>query len=211
MNHKQLIITAQDIVRLGTGVRTGVEIFAEYEGVKGSAWHAAELTLLDEVLDLMLSVVSTVADAAPPWGTVSLNVDPRVIHNGHTDNVISAVEAIGNRTLVLEVLESQPLGDAELNCLEVWRTFGAHVVIDDYGSGLAGPDRLHATSWDGVKLDREYLHDDPAVLDEVAEIAFGHSYIVAEGIETPAQADLAYKAGATHGQGWLYSRPVRIL
>jgi EAL domain-containing protein (putative c-di-GMP-specific phosphodiesterase class I) len=211
---KRLQVSYQTVVQLDTGETSGIEVFAELGGVRGEGWHRAGQCLLDAAFEQTMGAAGRVSEVAPAGGTVAVNVDPRCVHRGHDRSVAAAVESAGDRTLVFEVLENRPLGPDQLRVLESWRRLGSLIVVDDYGTGFADPERLEATRWDGVKLDRSLLSrlagGDLMVLEDLRVVLAGYDYVVAEGVEDRRRASLARSLGASHGQGWFYSRPVRL-
>ncbi|MGH9009502.1 MAG: EAL domain-containing protein [Acidimicrobiia bacterium] len=87
--------------------------------------------------------------------------------------------------------------------------------IDDFGTGSASLTSARSVPADTIKIDRSYvaaLPDsaaDRAVVAAVVELARTLGVAtVAEGIETPEQLEELRRLGCTHGQGYLFSRPV---
>jgi EAL domain-containing protein (putative c-di-GMP-specific phosphodiesterase class I) len=56
--------------------------------------------------------------------------------------VASCVEAFGDRSLILEVLETSVLSTAQLAVLRDWAAAGALLVVDDYGVAHADAVRV---------------------------------------------------------------------
>jgi EAL domain-containing protein (putative c-di-GMP-specific phosphodiesterase class I) len=121
-------------------------------------------------------------------------------------------------SIVLEVTEraltSRP---AELlRALRVVRGWGWGIAVDDVGAVRASLGLLPFLAPDVIKLDLRLVQQHTTV--EIAEIinaVLAHAertgaLLVAEGIETPKQAQLALAMGATLGQGWLYGRPTAL-
>ena len=89
------------------------------------------------------------------------------------------------------------------------------LAIDDFGTGYSSLSYLKRFPVDYVKIDRSFISE----LDQVGEdsaivraiIAMVHSLelkVVAEGVETQAQADFLKTHGCDEMQGYLISRPV---
>jgi EAL domain-containing protein (putative c-di-GMP-specific phosphodiesterase class I) len=89
------------------------------------------------------------------------------------------------------------------------------VAIDDFGTGYSGLSYLMRYRFDVLKIDRSFvqgLPDDPrntAIVQAIVAMARALNYrVVAEGVETFAQADSLRGYGCNEVQGFLYSRPV---
>jgi EAL domain-containing protein (putative c-di-GMP-specific phosphodiesterase class I) len=87
------------------------------------------------------------------------------------------------------------------------------VALDDVGAGTGSLALLPFLQPDVVKLDMSLLRSaSPATAADVTAAVRTYAehsgaVILAEGIETPAQEELALVFGATYGQGHLYGRP----
>ena len=93
---------------------------------------------------------------------------------------------------------------------------GVKVALDDFGAGYNSLTYLHALPVQIVKLDRGLaVGADPArdltlyrsVIGLCDELGLD---VIAEGIESVAQADTVYRAGGRLAQGHLFGRPVPI-
>jgi EAL domain-containing protein (putative c-di-GMP-specific phosphodiesterase class I) len=74
---------------------------------------------------------------------------------------------------------------------------------------------LHDLSFDALKIDRSFISrliTSPRSRELVRTIVtMGRNLnldVIAEGIDEPAELDAVRDLGCTHGQGYLYSRPV---
>jgi hypothetical protein len=87
------------------------------------------------------------------------------------------------------------------------------VALDDVGADVRSLALMPLLRPDIIKLDLRLVHDHPST--EIAEIVNAvnaerertGAVVLAEGIETEEQLDLARAMGATLGQGWLFGRP----
>ena len=95
------------------------------------------------------------------------------------------------------------------------RDIGVRTAIDDFGTGYSSFAYLKQFPVDALKIDRSFVSGlpgdprDAAVVRGVAGI--GHDIgmeVVAEGVETQAQADALRAAGVLRAQGWLYAPAV---
>ena len=91
---------------------------------------------------------------------------------------------------------------------------GVSLAIDDFGTGHSSLSYLSNFSPRTLKIDRSFLSEAEDGSDNVviarAIIALGHGMglnVVAEGVETEAQADFLRGYGCDQMQGFLLSRP----
>jgi diguanylate cyclase (GGDEF)-like protein/PAS domain S-box-containing protein len=153
---------------------------------------------------------------------VAVNVSVRQIVAGGFAEWVEAVLARSGMpasALTVEVTEDALMGDISSirTAFDRLRATGVRVSIDDFGTGYSSLSRLQDLPIDVIKLDRAFV----TAIDKRAEgramatailqlsAAIGAS-IVAEGIETEAEASTLLDIGYTTGQGFLYARPMPI-
>jgi diguanylate cyclase (GGDEF)-like protein/PAS domain S-box-containing protein len=112
--------------------------------------------------------------------------------------------------LKLEIVESEAHADlaASSELLARCRALGVRSALDDFGTGHSTLTHLQRLPVDVLKIDRSFVNhmlDDPqdkALVEGVIGLArtFGCS-VVAEGVETPAQARMLLELGCDCGQG----------
>src|SRR4030095_4270183 len=126
----------------------------------------------------------------------------------------SAKEAgIEPSQLDLEITEQMlSTGRTGLAALHQLRGQGVRVLIDDFGTGYISLGRLRSSPLDGIMIDRSFVeevgHDPGARAACRASIALGLAFglrIVAEGIETEAQAQFLIAEQCHEGQGHLFA------
>ncbi len=119
--------------------------------------------------------------------------------------------------LELELTESLVMEDNEVSrtMLERFDRIGVKLAIDDFGTGHSSLSYLKRFSIDTLKIDRSFVRDIPDDAEDMAiataVVALGHSLqmrVVAEGVETDAQADFLRTIGCDEIQGYLVSRPM---
>ena len=119
--------------------------------------------------------------------------------------------------LEIEVTETYVMRQPEKNVrvLQGLRDLGVELAIDDFGSGQSSLAYLKRLPVQTLKIDRAFITDLPFGENETAIaraiVVLGHSlnlHVLAEGIETPAQADFLRGLGCDLGQGYFYSQPV---
>ena len=91
------------------------------------------------------------------------------------------------------------------------------VALDDFGTGYSSLARLSKVPVDVIKLDRAFVTDIDTRVEarHMAAAILGLSTaigatMIAEGIETEAEAATLRDIGCVLGQGFLYARPMSI-
>lgn len=119
--------------------------------------------------------------------------------------------------LQLELTESMLLDDIDdvVVILDRLGAMGVGIAIDDFGTGHSSLNYLKRFHLDTLKIDRSFVRDTPtdsgscAIANAV--IALGHALgvkVVAEGVETEAQAEFLRRSGCDRLQGYLFSKPL---
>jgi len=138
------------------------------------------------------------------------------------DSLLAAVRSTLEETglaphaLELEVTESLVMHNADLfiTFLGQCREMGVQIAIDDFGTGYSSLSYLRRLPVDRLKVDASFVRDitvDPSsasICRAVISIAHNlHLGVVAEGVETEAQAIYLARHACDQFQGFLYARP----
>lgn len=119
--------------------------------------------------------------------------------------------------LVIEVTETEPgEQDAQMqDTLARLRACGALLAIDDFGKDYAGIARMLDTPFDYLKLDKKIVErcENDLFVRVVTEklvdaMCLTSKSVVAEGVETGAQARRMQRMGVRYLQGYYYSPPI---
>ncbi|CAN0620888.1 diguanylate cyclase [Burkholderia multivorans] len=152
--------------------------------------------------------------------TVAVNLSARQFQ---FQDLASTVEEILIETgcrpewLGLEITESVLLeeDDAVLAALRTFKTMGLSIAVDDFGTGYSALSYLARFPIDVLKIDRSFVQRvttdrrHAELVKAILSIArcLGQQ-VVAEGVETDAQAAFLSANGCQVAQGFLYSRPL---
>ena len=119
--------------------------------------------------------------------------------------------------LELELTESICMHDmvSALNPLQRLHEFGIKLAIDDFGTGFSNLSYLNKFPIDRLKIDQSFIRNiesEPVNAEIVrAIVALGRSMsleLVAEGVETDCEMDLAESCGCEFVQGYRFSEPL---
>jgi EAL domain-containing protein (putative c-di-GMP-specific phosphodiesterase class I) len=109
----------------------------------------------------------------------------------------------------------EPGGTVERRIREL-AELGITLAIDDFGTGYSSLSYLKNFPVSTLKIDRSFIvdvtHRPDAAAITMAIIALARAMeleVVAEGVETRAQADFLRKRGCQKAQGYLLGRPSR--
>ena len=107
--------------------------------------------------------------------------------------------------------------DYSLRILESIRELGIKVSVDDFGTGYSSLSYLRTLPADEIKLDRSFINHLPDNTKDVAIVSaiimMAHQLgleVVAEGVETYAQAQFLKEHQCDYFQGYYFARPMPI-
>jgi EAL domain-containing protein (putative c-di-GMP-specific phosphodiesterase class I) len=87
--------------------------------------------------------------------------------------------------------------------------------LDDFGTGYSSLSYLHSFPVDALKVDQSFVNrmdrapQQSAIVKAIVSLAHNLGMeVVAEGVETPAQADALRALGCRRAQGFLFSKPL---
>jgi len=150
---------------------------------------------------------------------LSLNVSPRQFHQGDfVERVLAVLDRTGAnpRMLVFEVTESLLLENLERTIprMDALAARGIRFSVDDFGTGYSSLAYLKRLPLHELKIDRSFIQDTPADPNDTAIVQMILSMashlglkVVAEGVETRAQADFLAANGCDAMQGYYCARP----
>lgn len=121
------------------------------------------------------------------------------------------IEVEITETLVMEELEQQKI----METVDILKQKGAHLSIDDFGSGYSSLGVFEQIPASVIKLDRSFLLNNEnrkrqvKIMRNIVNLARDlEAQVVCEGVETDKDAELMMEIGAYVAQGYRYCKPI---
>lgn len=181
---------------------------------------AEETGLIQQLTDFVVEEVLALLPRLPKGMRVFVNLSPmHLTHRALAATLAARIERHGaaGSQLGVEVTESALTGDMDLlkrNLFDL-RALGCLVAIDDFGTGYSSLSRLQHLPIDEVKIDRSFVvaaargASGVRLMEAIAGMARAlRLRVVAEGVETEAELDVARSVGCHEIQGYLWGRPM---
>jgi diguanylate cyclase (GGDEF)-like protein len=153
-----------------------------------------------------------------PLGRVGVNLFPKQANDAAlVADVMSALAdfALPADALELEITENIALDRDHPAVLQRLHDAGIKLAFDDFGTGYASLAYLTRLPLSHIKIDRGFIGNvtrDPQAAAIVRSlIAMAHNLdlgVIAEGVETVAQADFLRQETCEEAQGYLYAKPL---
>ena len=148
------------------------------------------------------------------------NLDTRCVTdiNHQTGHTAAMIDHLGLEpgVVVLELSEQHEIVPEERiqRLLDVYRSQGYRIALDDYGVGFAGLRALFLTEPEMIKVDRFFVKDlhvdtkKQEFLSRLVEFAHDNlACVVAEGVENHLEAKACIHLGVDYLQGFYFHRP----
>ncbi len=233
LDQGQFELEYQPIVNLRSGGISGAEALVRWtHPTRGRIAPADFIGLAEEtgmIVPLGAWILRTACEQARQWRRavpgrapfkIGVNVSTRQLQDPGFPELVEYVLSstdMDPRQLVLEITESLLPEDGAAMIEQLWRLnrVGVRIAVDDFGTGYSALSRLHHFPVHIVKIDRSFIagieRDSGKAQLVQGIISLAESLdldVVAEGIELGAQAEQLRDMRASHGQGYLFSRPV---
>ncbi len=231
----QLQLRYQPIMDLGTGRLAGVEALVRWRHPERGLIQPGQFIEIAEEHGSILPIGRWVLreacrqtavwleqGAMPSDMFVGVNVSAREVQEaGFVDGVREALgdHGVAATRLIIEITETALLRatPSTIATLQGLRDLGIRVVIDDFGTGYFSLSHLRQFPVDALKIASEFTQvgesEDATRTSALAAaiVAMARSLgieTVAEGIETPLQADRMRELQCTYGQGYFFAHPL---
>ncbi|MEO6256650.1 MAG: EAL domain-containing protein [Sphingomicrobium sp.] len=226
----EFVLAFQPQLSLITGEVTGAEALLRWnhprDGLRlpGGFIPIAEKTgVITDIGDWVIGEVAATLSAWSRDGTprrLAFNVSPRQIER--PDFFGRLRQAFTDQQVPLSLIEleftesaAMEVSDTVMAEIAALRADGATIAIDDFGTGYSNLARLRSMPLDRVKLDPSLIADIETcerarvVVQAVIQLIKGVGCeIVAEAVETVAQADILRAMGCEIVQGFIFAQPM---
>ena len=228
--NNEFVLHYQPKVDAHTGVLSGMEALIRWNHPKQGLVAPAQFIQIAEESKLIIPIGDWVlreacrqnqewVDAGLSNFPISVNVSvSQLKHLDFSETVIRSLAASGMEAalLDLEITESLAMEGPELfiAMLERIKHLGVSISIDDFGTGYSSLSYIKRFPIDVLKIDRSFVRDISSDADDAAIcrtiINMAHNLnlrVVAEGVETVAQAQYLQQHACDELQGYLLCRP----
>ncbi len=233
INRNELYLMYQPIHNLQSTQMVGMEALVRWNHPSLGIVGPNEFIPIAEESNLILSigdwVLKTACQQFKLWRDIgfkdlklAINLSPIQLRQPDFLNKILCIldeTKVPLTSIELEVTE-QVLMDDTANSVELLKTldnYGAEASIDDFGTGYSSLIRLKDLPISTLKIDQSFIQGiatnagDEAIVSLVITLARKLELgLVAEGIETKEQLEFLIKYGCEKGQGYHYSKPLKI-
>ena len=229
LERDELVLQFQPLIDLSDGHAFGVEALVRWRAPEGIMAPGKFIPLAEKtglIVQIGEWVMRRAAERMKAWldqgvklDTLSINLSP---HQFERPDIVETVAGILSSAglplskVELEITESVLMNqkDAVVKLRQL-RALGLRISVDDFGTGHSSLAYLKDFPIHKLKLDRAFIKDLPGdgAAMQIAEavIRLGHSLgltVLAEGVETEAQADFLAQAGCRYAQGFLFAKPL---
>ena len=227
----QFVLVYQPKVDADRGCIVGGEALVRWhhptEGVIGPVAFIPLLEEMGLIGHLGQWVLNQACDDISRWRSAGVPVVPIAVNlsaiqfgrQDLLDSIRDTLDAheVGANMIELEVTESALMRDthATAEVLHGLHGLGLSLAVDDFGTGYSSLAYLKRFAVDTLKIDRSFVQDcdggsqDPAIVRAIIAMACSLGMgLVAEGVETEAQARVLQAHGCPVMQGYLFARPM---
>lgn len=226
IRRREFRLVYQPVVDLRSGRTVGAEALLRWHRADGRVIRPDLFIPVAEDTGLISDLTQYVIDGVErecatllrrhPQLHLAINVAPADLVSARLPARIEAIQRFPARSLIIEATERGFLdAAASRSVIQELRSAGVRVAIDDFGTGYSSLSYLGKLTVDYLKIDKSFVEaigtDAPTREVALHIIRLAHSLgltMIAEGVETPEQADFLRGRGVQFAQGWLFGKPM---
>jgi EAL domain-containing protein (putative c-di-GMP-specific phosphodiesterase class I) len=215
----------QPIVDVETGAPFAYEALVRSANGEGAAFILDQVTdenryAFDQACRVKAIETAMAAGIVDTGAKLSINFLPNAVYSPMACIQLTLRTAERNSfpldRLIFEFTENEQIASPDHvgSIIETYRRIGFSVAIDDFGAGHAGLGLFARFATDLIKLDMELIRNidnDPrrrAIVKALVGLCRDlDTILIAEGIETKAEADVLNGLGIRYMQGFVFARP----
>ncbi len=228
LEKEELVMHYQPIVDAQTYKLKALEALVRWEHPERGSIPPGEFIPVAEDVGVIKQIgtwaLNQVCRQALEWPgdfRVAVNVSATQFADGDFPQVVQralATSGLEPRRLELEITESVFIGDdgRTQRIFEELKKLGVRLALDDFGTGYSSLSYLQYAPFDKIKIDQAFVrgatedgNNNPAIMSAIVGLAKAlNMETVAEGVETEDELELVKQRGASHIQGYIFSRPI---
>ena len=231
LEREELFLQYQPKIALGSGELAGFEVLLRWRHPEHGVVSPEEFVPIAEETGLIAPIGEWIVktaigqlvawrEAGVPQVPLAVNLSARQFMQSDIVAIVSgqlAAARLAPELLELELTESVSMADPgrSMVVMHKLKSLGVALSIDDFGTGYSSFSYLRRLPIDKLKIDKSFVQDvehsadSRAIVQAIAAMAHRLNLgVVAEGVETEAQAAALRDAGCDQAQGFLYARPL---
>lgn len=231
IDNREFVAYYQPQIRLNDNQLVGFEALIRWKKEDGKLISPAEFIPLAEETGLIVPIGQYIMIEACKelklWNdkgyknlTMAVNLSVRQFRDRDFVQMLKDIideVGVNPKNLELEITESLALEDLDLTVATIRKLqeIGVKFSLDDFGTGYSSMHYLKELPINILKIDKSFLdtimedESDQKIVQTIISMAqILNLEVVAEGVESEAQAEYLKSANCDKAQGYLYSKPI---